>query len=396
MTITDESPIIDTPISESPVELVAPKKIKKPWGLAFWLAVTWIATIIVATTIANGADWKKAADFTGGTVVKGCGWKASVSWLPSQLPTITKKYDALNAVVTKRQAAFDASTAKKAKDIAAKQTALETANANLAPVKTCYEALQLSLTMQSITPTGKYDHLLGLNFGGNDILVDLVRGAKNSLLIAGTTILFGFVVGGSAGMFAGYFRGRFDSVASAVMNVLLSVPPLLFILLMIAVLSSRGGNGQAQGLSSSVGKISLALGVLSIPQIFRVVRANTVQFSQREFVMAARAMGAKVPRILIGEILPNVAKPMLAYGLVAAGSVMVLEGGLSFLGIGVGSGTDTTAWGKQIAAASQQSDLQAAPMVSLIPGIALFLTILSFNYVGDKARERLETKQGGL
>jgi peptide/nickel transport system permease protein len=306
-----------------PVEPIAPvaaKKIKKPWGFAFWMAVTWLVSVVVSTFVANLANWKKEVDFLGGAEVVSGNWRGSIN----------------------------------------------------------------------------KSHPLGLNLSGNDILVDLVRGAKNSLVIAGTTVLLGFLIGGTLGMIAGYFKGRVDTVLSFMANILLSVPPLLFILLMIAVLSSRGGDGQAQGLSSSVFKVSLALGILSVPQIFRVVRASTLQFSQREFVMAARAMGAKVPRILLREILPNVAKPMLAYGLVAAGSVMVIEGGLSFLGIGVGSGTDVTAWGKQIAAASQRADLEKAPMAAFIPGLALFLTVLSFNYIGDKVRERLETKQGAL
>jgi peptide/nickel transport system permease protein len=319
---TITQPVEAASTAAAPVEAAAapPKKIKKPWGLMFWLAVGWLVTVVVSTTIGNLIDWKKEVDFIGSVEVTEGRWTNTMSGA----------------------------------------------------------------------------HPLGLNFSGNDILVDLVRGAKNSLVIAAATVLLGFLVGGTLGMISGYFRGKVDIVLSFLTNVLLSVPPLLFILLMIAVLSSRGGSGEAQGLSSSVGKVSLALGILSIPQIFRVVRASTIQYSQREFVMAARAMGAKVPRILWGEILPNVAKPMLAYGLVAAGSVMVIEGGLSFLGVGVGSGTDTTAWGKQIAAASQRADLEKSPMVALIPGIALFLTVLSFNYIGDKARERLETKQGAL
>ncbi len=301
--------------------VIAPLKVKKPWGPAFWLAVFWLCFVVVSTTVANLVDWKKEVDFIGTIEVTEGRWSSTISKL----------------------------------------------------------------------------HPLGLNLSGNDILVDLVRGAKNSLVIAAATVVLGFLVGGTLGMVAGYFRGRVDTVLSFLTNVLLSVPPLLFILLMIAVLSARvGEGGTAQGLSSSVSKVSLALGVLSIPQIFRVVRASTIQFSQREFVMAARAMGAKVPRILWGDILPNVAKPMLAYGLVSAGAVMVIEGGLSFLGVGVGSGTDTTAWGKQIAAASQRADLEKAPMVAFIPGLALFLTVLSFNYIGDKARERLENKQGAL
>jgi peptide/nickel transport system permease protein len=320
MTVIDRVP---EQVATPEIEVLAPlpaKKVRKPWGIVFWLAVTWLVSVVLGTFIANLVDWKKEVDFLGGAEVVDGKWGSTIG------------------------------------------TA----------------------------------HPLGLNLSGNDIFVDLIRGAKNSLIIAGTTVMLGFLIGGTLGMVAGYFRGKIDTALSFLANILLSVPPLLFILLMIAVLSSRGGDGQAQGLSSSVFKVSLALGILSVPQIFRVVRANTLQYAQREFVMAARAMGAKVPRILAREILPNVAKPMLAYGLVAAGSVMVIEGGLSFLGIGVGSGTDVTAWGKQIAAASQRADLETAPMAAFIPGMALFLTVLSFNYIGDKVRERLETKQGAL
>jgi peptide/nickel transport system permease protein len=240
-------------------------------------------------------------------------------------------------------------------------------------------------------------HPAGLDLTGNDILVNLVVGAKNSLVIALFTVLFGFLVGGTLGMVAGYARGPIDAALSFVTNILLSLPPFLFILLLIAVISgSSDEGGFASGLQSSVLKVSLSLGILSIPTIFRVVRASTIQYAQREFVIAARAMGAKTPRILAREIFPNVAKPMLAFGLVAAGSVMVVEGGLSFLGVGVGAGTDVTAWGKQIQQASQLADLQKAPMVALLPGLALFLTVLSFNYIGDKARERLEVKQSAI
>jgi peptide/nickel transport system permease protein len=242
-----------------------------------------------------------------------------------------------------------------------------------------------------------WSHPLGLDLGGNDVLVNLVVGAKNSLVIALFTVLFGFLVGGTLGMIAGYFRGAVDTVLSFINNVLLSLPALLFILLLIAVISGdEDSAGLATGLQSSVGKVSLALGILSIPTLFRVVRASTISFSQREFVMASRAMGSKTPRILLSDILPNVAKPMLAFGLVAAGTVMVIEGGLSFLGVGVGAGTDVTAWGKQIQAASQRADLEKAPYVALIPGLALFFTVLAFNYIGDKIRERLEVKQAAL
>jgi peptide/nickel transport system permease protein len=244
------------------------------------------------------------------------------------------------------------------------------------------------------TKTFSAAHPLGLDPNGNDWLSAAITGARNSMIIAFATILFGFFVGGGLGMIAGYRKGRIDAVLTFLTTVLLSVPPLLFILLLLTILAaSVSSTGVAEGLKTSVWKLSLALGILSIPTLYRVVRASTIQFSSREFVVAARAMGAKPGRVLMREILPNVVKPMAAYGLVAAGSVMVIEGALSFLGIGVG---DSWAWGKMIAEGASGVTLQKAPHVAFVPIIILFLTVLAFNFIGDKLRERLEVKQAGI
>jgi peptide/nickel transport system permease protein len=236
-------------------------------------------------------------------------------------------------------------------------------------------------------------HPFGVDSSGNDWLSLLILGSKNSLVIALATIFIGFVVGGGLGMMAGYRRGWIDTVTSFVITVLLSVPPLLFILMLVSVLSAGGDSGIDQGLQTSVAKLSVALGILSIPTIYRVVRGATITFASREFVLAARAMGAKPGRVLFREIFPNVAKPMLAYGLVAAGSVMVIEGSLSFLGIGVG---DVWAWGRMIQSGASERELRTSPHIVLIPAVALFLTVFSFNFVGDKIRERLEVKEGNI
>jgi peptide/nickel transport system permease protein len=247
--------------------------------------------------------------------------------------------------------------------------------------------------------TFSWTHPLGVDGAGNDTLWELATGAKNSLIIAFTTVILGFLIGGALGMAAGYFRGKVDAVLSFFTTALLSLPPLLFIILLISVLSASAGSaefGIEQGLQSSVMKVSLALAVLATPSLFRVVRASTIQYAQREFVTAARTMGAKPGRVLIREILPNVAKPLLAFGLVTAGGVMVIEGGLSFLGIGVGAGTGTSAWGKMIQEGASAQDLRTAPNIALIPAFALFLTVVSLNFIGDKFRERLEVKQGNI
>jgi peptide/nickel transport system permease protein len=242
--------------------------------------------------------------------------------------------------------------------------------------------------------TFSWHHPLGLDPNGTDWLAAAVQGARNSMIIAFATIIFGFVVGGGLGMMAGYRRGRFDSILTFATTVLLSFPPLLFILIFLSIFTaSVKAGGVATGLATNVWKLSLTLGILAIPTLYRVVRASTMQFASREFVMAARAMGARPTRILMREILPNVIKPMAAYGLVSAGSVMVIEGGLSFLGIGIG---DSWAWGKMIAQGQSGVTLQVAPHVAFIPIIILFLTVLAFNFIGDKLRERLEVKQAGI
>jgi peptide/nickel transport system permease protein len=249
------------------------------------------------------------------------------------------------------------------------------------------------------TKTISWTHPFGVDGAGNDTLWELTTGAKNSLIIAFTTVLLGFLIGGALGMAAGYFRGRVDAVLSFFTTALLSLPPLLFIILLISVLSASAGSaefGIEQGLQSSVMKVSLALAVLATPSLFRVVRASTIQYAQREFVTAARTMGAKPGRVLLREILPNVAKPLLAFGLVSAGGVMVIEGSLSFLGIGVGAGTGTSAWGKMIQEGASAQDLRTAPNIALIPAFVLFLTVVSLNFIGDKFRERLEVKQGNI
>ena len=239
-----------------------------------------------------------------------------------------------------------------------------------------------------------WKHPLGTDQNGNDWLSAAVQGARNSLIIAFCTVAFGFLVGGTLGMFAGYTRGKIDSILTFFTTVLLSFPPLLFIIMLLTILSTgTNDQGIAQGLQSTVWKLSLSLGILSIPILFRVVRASTLQFANREFVLAARALGASRGRILLREILPNVVKPMVAYGLVSAGSVMVIEGALSYLGIGVGN---SWAWGKMIAGGSGYSSLNKSPNVAFVPIVILFCTVISFNFIGDKLRERLEVKQGGI
>lgn len=237
-------------------------------------------------------------------------------------------------------------------------------------------------------------HPMGWDENGTEILSAIIIGARNSMIIAFATVILGFFLGGTLGMIAGYRRGWIDTVLVFLTTALQSFPPLLFIIFILSIVTAETDPGESQrGLATNVWLLSLILAVLSVPTLFRVVRSATIEFAQREFVTAARAMGAKTWRILLREILPNVAKPMLAYGLVAAGGVMVIEGALSFLGVGIGEGY---AWGKLIQSSSGITGLKNYPNVVFFPAAVLFLTVLSFNYIGDRVRARLEVKQAGI
>ena len=136
----------------------------------------------------------------------------------------------------------------------------------------------------------------------------------------------------------------------------------------------------------------IAIGIVTIPIFIRLARANTLTFAQREFVLAARATGARNRRIVVREVLPNVVMPLMAFSLVVVAVAIVAEGSLSFLGLSVPPTTPT--WGNIIAAGRQ--DLQESPHIVFFPAVVMFITVLAFNLAGDRLREVLEVKEGAL
>lgn len=223
-------------------------------------------------------------------------------------------------------------------------------------------------------------NLLGADGLGRDILARLINGARVSVVIALTAVSIGMLIGGTLGILAGYFRGHFERGLMAVLDVILAFPWLVLLLALVAFI------GQ------SLMAISVAIGLLWIPAYARVARANTLSVVQREYVLAARAMGASTFRILTREVLPNVILPVLAYGLVAMGLVIIVESALAFLGLSVEAPQPT--WGGMISEGKRH--LATAVHVALVPSIAMFLTVLSLNYVGDRLRSRFEVKESNL
>jgi peptide/nickel transport system permease protein len=224
------------------------------------------------------------------------------------------------------------------------------------------------------------EHWLGTDGLGRDELSRLVYGARISLVVGLCAPVIGLVLGGGLGLLAGYFRSRFETLVVGSMDVLLAFPPLIFALAVTAFL------GQ------SIIYLTCILGVLSIPVFMRVARAATLTLARREFVIAAQALGATHARILIRELLPNVALPLLAYFLLVVAVIILVEGALSFLGLGVPP--PISSWGNMIGEGRESLDV--APRLAFIPAIVMFLTVLSFNLVGDTLRAITDPRQGAL
>ncbi|HEX6236334.1 MAG TPA: ABC transporter permease [Acidimicrobiales bacterium] len=245
---------------------------------------------------------------------------------------------------------------------------------------------------------GTEGHVLGCDGLGRDLLSRITWGARASLLIGVASIGLGFLVGGLLGLAAGYFRRRVDTVLTGLFDVLLSFPQLILALTLVTVFATGGGVSGAEG---GVGGVSstrrivvliLALGLVSVPLLGRITRANTLAWSQREFVLAARAVGVRDRRIMFTEVLPNVLPAMFSIALLGVAIVIVAEGGLSLLGVGVQ--LPTPSWGNIIS--EGRTDLRSAPHIVMYPTIVIFLTVLALNYLGDVVRARFDVRESAL
>ncbi len=220
-------------------------------------------------------------------------------------------------------------------------------------------------------------YLLGTDTMGRDILTRLIFGARISLIIGLSVPAIGLILGTTLGMLAGYYRGKVESIIMAVMDTILAFPGIV---LMLAITFSLG---------PGVKNLVIALGILVTPTFSRVARANTLKFAQHEFILASRMIGHTNFHIMLHELLPNIIIPICVYALMLVGYIITAEGMLSFLGLGVPA--PIPSWGGMIAQGKEVLD--QAPFITLIPSFIMFLTILSFNLLGDSLRCLIETKE---
>ncbi|MEM9204389.1 MAG: ABC transporter permease [Actinomycetota bacterium] len=230
------------------------------------------------------------------------------------------------------------------------------------------------------------DNLLGTDALGRDVFARTIYGARISLGVGFIGIILGVIVGGSLGILAGYFKGVVDQVISFVFFSLLSFPALVLALLLISAVVDEETSSFASFLI-----VAVTLGILGIAPIGRLARATTVQFAEREFVQAARVIGAQNGRIIIKELLPMVLIPMGALTLLGMGISIVAEGSLAFLGLSVQG--EAISWGKSIVDGSQTRDLEQNAHVAFVPIITMFLTVAALNFCGDRVREYFDVRE---
>jgi peptide/nickel transport system permease protein len=218
---------------------------------------------------------------------------------------------------------------------------------------------------------GSWEHPLGTDQLGRDFLARLLYGARISLTIGLVAAVISGVIGTTMGVAAGYFGGRTDTVVTFLVTTRLAMPVVLVALAVVAIF---GG---------SLNIVILVLGLLLWDRFAVVMRTSTRQVASREYVTAARAIGCSVPRIVLTEILPNVANNLIVVATLEMAHAILLEAALSFLGLGVQP--PTPSWGLMISEGKQM--MLFSPWMITIPGIALFLLVLAINLLGDGLRD---------
>lgn len=248
-------------------------------------------------------------------------------------------------------------------------------------------------------PVGTEGHILGTDKSRRDVMSRLVWGARSSLIVSVGAVAVGMFVGGALGLVSGFRRGRADTFLSSLFDILLAFPSLVLALSLVAFLkppppevATDGQVVEAAGGLTAIQILIIAIGIVSVPLLARITRATSLTWSQREFVLAGRAQGARGLRLMVREVLPNVLPAMFSVALLSIGIAIIAEGGLSVLGVGVEP--PQPSWGNMIA---ENRSVSRDPLNALFaPMAVVFLTVMALNYLGDAVRERFDVRESSL
>jgi peptide/nickel transport system permease protein len=232
-------------------------------------------------------------------------------------------------------------------------------------------------------------HPLGVEpVTGRDMLARVVVGTQYSLLIGFLATVLAVVIGVFFGIIAGYFGGWIDAVIARAMDVFLAFPLLVFAIALIGVIPNS-----AWGLSGNTLRVFLlvfVIGFFAWPYMGRIIRGQVISLREREFVDAARSIGARGPYILFRELLPNLVAPILVYSTLLIPTNILFEAALDYLGVGLVP--PTPSWGQMLSNAVSNGFYYIDPMFMVIPGVAIFITVMAFNLFGDGLRDALDPR----
>ena len=223
---------------------------------------------------------------------------------------------------------------------------------------------------------------------GRDVLSRIVNGAQVSMLIAFLATGLAVTIGVVMGVIAGFFGGWIDAVIARSMDVFLAFPLLVFAIALVGVIPSSAFG--LSGNSLRIGLLIFVIGFFAWPYMGRIIRGQAISLREREFVDAARSMGARGPYILFRELLPNLVAPILVYSTLLIPVNILFEAALSYLGVGIIP--PTPSWGGMLSDAVNQGFYSIDPMYMIIPGLAIFLTVMAFNLFGDGLRDALDPR----
>ena len=252
--------------------------------------------------------------------------------------------------------------------------------ATFAPLLTPYSTTKPSLAERLTPPVweseGSWDHPLGTDALGRDMATRLMFGGRVSMLVAVLTLILGGGIGTVIGLFAGYYGGRLDSVLMRIADSTLAFPIILFAILLVVTLGA------------SMANVIIAIALVLWARYARVIRGEVLALRERDFIARARVAGCSDLRILLVHLFPNTANTLLVLLTLQVGWVIIVEASLSFLGAGIPP--PTPAWGAMVADGREYVD--TAWWVSAFPGVAIMLTVIAFNLVGDWLRDALDPK----